>query len=330
MDSKLLFILLCFIFFVGCVGNNPIPSDADSPAIDTPIVPFSVDRESKIPLNAVKMLPADDFYPPQLHSDQWEEPEPLSYPINTRGAEDSPFVMPDGNTIYVWFTPNNRMDISEQVQDEVTGIYKFGKQEDGSWSDAERIWLVEPGKPHLDGCGFFQDNKVWICGAREGYTGLHWFTSEFSNGKWSIAEISDFNPDYEVGELHISNDGNELYYHSPRAGGKGGYDLWMSKKMDGEWQEPTKLEILNTEQTEGWPYLSQDGSELWFTRVYMGSPAIYRSIRGTDDEWQEPELILSQFAGEPTLDNDGNIYFTHHFYENGTMIEADIYVAMKK
>jgi hypothetical protein len=48
-------------------------------------------------------------------------------------------------------------------------------------------------------------------------------------------------------------------------------------------------------------------------------------------EWQEPELILSQFAGESSMDNNGNIYFTHHFYDNQSeMIEADIYVALKK
>ena len=47
-------------------------------------------------------------------------------------------------------------------------------------------------------------------------------------------------------------------------------------------------------------------------------------------QWQEPELIISSFAGEPTLDADGNVYFVHHFYEDGKMIEADIYVAMKK
>jgi len=30
------------------------------------------------------------------------------------------------------------------------------------------------------------------------------------------------------------------------------------------------------------------------------------------------------------LDSNGNIYFVHHFYKNGEMIEADIYVAYRK
>jgi hypothetical protein len=40
-----------------------------------------------------------------------------------------------------------------------------------------------------------------------------------------------------------------------------------------------------------------------------------------------PELIVSQFAGEPTLDEQGNLYFVHHFTADGELIEADIYAA---
>ena len=75
--------------------------------------------------------------------------------------------------------------------------------------------------------------------------------------------------------------------------------------------------------------LAQDGEELWFTRFYRGSPAIFRSVM-VGGEWQGPELIVSQFAGESTMDNAGNLYFTHHYYRDGEMIEADIYVARKK
>ena len=49
-----------------------------------------------------------------------------------------------------------------------------------------------------------------------------------------------------------------------------------------------------------------------------------------DGKWSKPELIVSQFAAEPSLDNTGNLYFTHHFFKDGKMIEADIYVAYRK
>jgi hypothetical protein len=61
----------------------------------------------------------------------------------------------------------------------------------------------------------------------------------------------------------------------------------------------------------------------------MGSPGLFRSRR-INGEWQEPELMFSQFAGESSIDREGNIYFTHHYFKDGVMLEADIYVAYKK
>jgi len=80
---------------------------------------------------------------------------------------------------------------------------------------------------------------------------------------------------------------------------------------------------------DGFPFVSSDGNELWFTRTWSGTPAVYRSLK-SGGIWQAPELIIHQFAGEPTLDDDGNLYFVHHYYEDGVMIEADIYLAARR
>jgi hypothetical protein len=289
---------------------------------------IQVDRESKIPTGQAKITPETDIYPPILHSDEYEEPIPMPYPINTAGAEDSGFIMPDGNTFYVWFTPEPGAPLSSQLDDGVTGIYMFEKV-NGKWQQPERVVLQDPDKQSLEGCEFVLGNKMWFCTARTGYTGLHWFTAEFKNGKWTNWQNADFNPDYGVGELHITTDGRELYFHSDREGGKGKYDIWVSRCENGEWQPPENIEIVNSLEVDGWPSLTQDGNELWFTRTYLGSPGIFRSKK-INGEWQEPELIISQFAGESSVDNEGNIYFTHHFYENTVMLEADIYVARRK
>jgi len=309
-------IIIIFSLVFNQRSNNEIKTVKDSSVLP--------DRESLIPSEAIKMGPENDNVPPKIMSDEFEKPLPLSYPANTRGLEDSPFIMPDGNTIYIWFTPNNRMDVISQSTDMVTGIYKFEKTKDG-WSNPQRVWLVKHGEPHLDGCGFFQENSVWICGARQGYEGLKWFRSRYEDNKWSIAEYVDFRPEYEVGELHISHDGNTLYFHSSRTGSKGGLDIWTSKNVDGEWLEPENLAIVNTERDDGWPALNPQENELWITRDY----SIWRS-KNVDGEWSVPEKIISDLAGEATLDIDGNVFFTHHYFDNGTMIEADIYVAYRK
>jgi len=134
--------------------------------------------------------------------------------------------------------------------------------------------------------------------------------------------------EFRMGEMHITSDEQELFFHSDRQKGKGKFDIWVSKKENNVWQEPTNVSVVNSTDNDGWPFVSQDGQELWFTRTYLGTPAIYKSKK-TDGQWQPPELIISQFAGEPTLDNNGNLYFVHHYFKDGKMLEADIYIAKK-
>ena len=57
---------------------------------------------------------------------------------------------------------------------------------------------------------------------------------------------------------------------------------------------------------------------------------VFKSLK-TKDGWSEPEEIVSNFAGEPVLDAQGNLYFVHHYVtKDMKIIEADIYVAYKK
>lgn len=137
------------------------------------------------------------------------------------------------------------------------------------------------------------------------------------------------NKEYEVGEMHISADGQELYFHSDRQGGLGELDIWVSQLQNGAWGAPQNVNAVNSVLNDSRPFLTADGTELWFTRDYQGSPVIFRSQK-KNGEWQEPELIISHFAGEPTLDPQRNIYFVHHFIIDGIIVDADIYVAYKQ
>lgn len=288
-------------------------------------------RQSTIPSNAIKVSGSEDLHPPILYSNDWNQPVPLPSAINTAGAEDSPFILPDGNTFYFFFTPDPNISPEKQLIDGVTGIY-VSKKQDGVWQEAERVLLQDSGKLALDGAEFVQGNVMWFASAREGFTGLNLFTAELKDGKWLNWQYTGdkINKEYQVGEMHITADGSKMYFHSLRAGGEGLFDIWVTEKVGNEWQQPINIAIVNTAENEGWPFISQDESELWFTRTYMGTPAIYRSLK-INESWSEPQLIVSQFAGEPSLDNTGNIYFTHHFYNSSTqMVEADIYVAYKK
>ncbi len=287
-----------------------------------------VDREDKLPADIAKRGPDTDKHPPILHSNEYKKPIPLPYPVNTSGAEDSPFILPDGNTLYFFFTPDVRVPPEKQLLDEVTGIYVTHKSDDG-WSKAERVWLQKPGKLALDGAPYVKGEEMWFCSAREGFTGVNMFTAEWVDGAWVNWQYvgNRLMKEIQIGEVHLH--GNDLYFHSKRSGGKGGVDIWVTTQVGDTWSDPVNVEAVNTADSEGFPFVSSDGNVLWFTRTYLGTPGIFRSVK-VNGNWGKPELIVSQFAGEPTLDDAGNLYFVHHYFEDGQKIEADIYVAYKK
>jgi len=323
----LIILLIPAILLSGCQSNQAITHEEGPEAQDIKDSAVEKEQETKdrpgsMPSDAVKVTPENDPNPPLSHSDDYENPVPLGPAINTAGAEDSAFILPDGNTLYFFFTPDADVPVEKQIIDRVTGIY-VSKKTGSAWSQPEKVVLQDKGKASLDGCLFVKDNKAWFCTTREGYAGMHWATAERIEGKWQNWRVEDFPEDYDIGELHMHKD--RLYFHSERPGGKGGLDIWVSEKADGGWSEPVNVEPLNTEKDEGWPALSPDGKELWISRDY----GLWKSKRA-NSKWTEPELMISPLAGEASIDSQGNVYFTHHFFEGDRMIEADIYVAERK
>jgi len=306
--------------------EDPDSQIPDEPTSEQPPI-FLPSRISKIPDDIVKITPEMDVNPPKSYSPEYSDPVPIPGLVNTAGGEDSAFIMPDGETLYFFFTPDVREPVEEQILDQVTGIY-LSKKDGELWEEPTRVLLQDPGKLAMDGCEFVRGDVMYFCSAREGYTGLHWFKAEYVEGEWrnwTNADSELKTQEYSTGELHITPDGKELFFHSDRPGGKGNYDIWVSQKVDGEWDEPLNLGVVNTEGYDGWPFITEDGAELWFSRDY----GIWRSKR-VEGEWQPPEKMFFPLAGESSVDCEGNVYFTHHFYEGDVMLEADIYVAHRK
>jgi hypothetical protein len=282
-------------------------------------------------ITAEKILPNGDLYPPILHSDEWETPHPIEGGINSAGLEDSPFITPDGDLLFFFYTPSSDSPAEVQIYDQVTGIYRSEKSGD-LWQEPARVVLTKENQVALDGCPFFLNDALWFCSIREGnFRDIDIWTSEWNGVVWkNITNTGAYlNQDVQIEEMHLSADGKTLIYHKADAEQSNGYDLWQIQWNGNEWGVPEKLNSLNSQDDDSRPALSPNGEELWFTRTYNGTPAIFRSM-WVDEKWAVPELIISQFAGEPSIDTFGNIYFTHHFFQEGKMIEADIYIAEKE
>lgn len=86
------------------------------------------------------------------------------------------------------------------------------------------------------------------------------------DGKWEPAEpATELNTSAsEVGPV-ISADGQQLYLYSNRPGGRGGFDLYVSRKTDDGWSTPQNLgPEVNSAADEYDPAVSRDGGLLFF------------------------------------------------------------------
>lgn len=100
---------------------------------------------------------------------------------------------------------------------------------------------------------------------------LSHLTGTIANGQWSNPEVVapgvisvDGLQDYEP---EISPDGNTLVFQSyNRPGGYGESDIWVSKKVNGLWQEPTNLgPPFNSPYNDHCLSFSADGNEAFWT-----------------------------------------------------------------
>ncbi len=300
------------------------------PAAPPPAATYA--RADAIPADAVKVTPATDLSPPVLDSSEFDAPVPMPGPVNTAGAEDSPFVSADGGTFYFFFTPDVRVPAEKQLLDHVTGIW-WTHRENGTWTEPTRVLLSD--NLALDGCPFVQGTTMWFCSARAGnHRDVDLYTAALVDGAWTNVQNAGatLNQDYKAGEMALSPDGQRMVWGSG-VFTSGTNVLVQSNKTATGWDTPFRLANVNNVSNAFLPFITPDGNALWFTGnsgLGYAGPAIYRSLK-QGDGWGTPEEIVSRFAAEPTLDAQGNLYFVHHYVAaNGTMIEADIYVAHPK
>ena len=288
------------------------------------------DRLNSIPSDAVKQGPDTDLHKPVMRSSLWSQPVPMPGPVNTAGAEDSPFITANGTWFFFFFTPDVSIPAERQLIDGVTGIWWTQKTAEG-WSFPEKIILSDD--VALDGAEFVLGDTLWFASVRAGNLGeIDVYTAQYEDGNWQDVKNAgeQLNVDYDIGEFHITSDGNTMYFHSGKWAAGENMDIWKTQKTSSGWDTPVRVPGVNNASTDdGYPYISADGGQLLFTSTsshgYAG-PAIYRSVLQANGTWSAPEEIVSNFAGEPTMDDAGNLYFVHHYYEGSTMLEADIYM----
>lgn len=133
------------------------------------------------------------------------------------------------------------------------------------------------------------------------------FVSERREGEWQKAENlgAPINSMANEGAPTLSPDGNTLIFtactefgsYGPGRSGKGSCDLFVAERKKGRWSAPNNLgKPINTKDWETQPSLSPDGRTLYFVRGNVTMQGIkhqdiYKSVRGQDGNWSEPEEL---------------------------------------
>ena len=153
----------------------------------------------------------------------------------------------------------------------------------------------------------------------------------------SAQKYSDWSPPTNLGVVvnsslsdqgpAISKDGLSLYFHSNRAGGLGGFDMYVSQRasVDDPWSSPLNLgPTVNTAFDEGNPAFSRDEHFLFFQSVRpggLGGVDLWVSERNHKHDDFDWELPVNLGAGINSTADDN----APSFFQNEELNVAQLY-----
>ena len=108
-NMNILFSLTMLLLYSACRSDLPSANNRGE-------IPSRYDL-----INIEKVLPEQDDHPPILHSHEWKTPRPINGAVISAGLEDSPFITPDGRTLFFFYTPSADIPAEQQIYDQVTG-----------------------------------------------------------------------------------------------------------------------------------------------------------------------------------------------------------------
>ena len=218
--------------------------------------------------------------------------------INSRYAEYGQVVNSQSDMLL--FTTRDRENTGKKLYNDnkkYEDIY-ISTKDDGKWvtkvnvDSASHVFSGKINtKKHDAVIGFSDmDEKLYI------YQKNGILVSTRKNGKYGApVPLKTINSTGREPSAFLTKDGKTMFFSSSRTGGKGGLDLYYSiQESDGTWSEPINMVNLNTALNEDAPYLSSDGTELYFAsqgHTSVGGYDIFKSVKDENGMWMKPENI---------------------------------------
>jgi outer membrane protein OmpA-like peptidoglycan-associated protein/tetratricopeptide (TPR) repeat protein len=225
----------------------------------------------------------------------------------SEGANYAP-VWAGGNTVYFTTT---RPDNTSSKKEHLNKVYQ-ATLEGGNFTNAAKVNVAQPAEVHQGGASVSADGNTmyltrWTIG--EGKKTASIYVSRKSGETWSDPAPMSAGvnaADANNKQPFVTADG-KLYFASDRAGGQGGFDLYVADvNAAGDASNVTNLTALNTKFDEEAPsYHAESGTLVFATngRVGMGGFDLFFT-KMKDGSWSTPENF-----GHPVNSIKNDMYF---------------------
>jgi OOP family OmpA-OmpF porin len=238
--------------------------------------------------------------------------------LNSSYDELNPVLSVDGKTLYV--TIANRPENVGGKRD-AGDIWISTKNEQGEWSTPTHGGNGINNAGFNSVAGFSGDgNRMYLMGHyAEGEVRTQGISvSKRSGAGWSKPEniqIPYFHLKSNTVTGHINPQEDIFVFAAETYGSRGVEDIYVSLKVNGQWQEPKNLgAAINTQFQELSPSISEDGNTLYFSsngRSGSGSFDVYSVNRldNTWTNWSTPENL-----GSSVNSSGRDLYYKHYGY----------------
>jgi outer membrane protein OmpA-like peptidoglycan-associated protein/tetratricopeptide (TPR) repeat protein len=193
----------------------------------------------------------------------WDVPEEISKSINTSNNEGTCSVSADGRTLV--FTACNRPDGYGSCDLYITR--KEGKDWSAPLNLGQEINTRDwESQPSLSADG----HLLYFASDRKGGQGKRdiWVTKLDEKGKWTTPKNlgTHINTPDEENAPFIHANGRTLFYASNGFPGMGGFDIFISQRVDTVWSQPKNIGYpINTVSDQVGLFIASDGQKAYYT-----------------------------------------------------------------
>ena len=191
--------------------------------------------------------------------------------------------------------------------------------ENGEWGVPERIEFesqIDAYHPVLsiDNKALFFNSRSHLDSANRSIPHNIWRATKTENGWSNPHMVAGINSPYYDSYPSLARN-NNLYFNSDRPGGKGGMDIYLSRYVDGQYQDPINIDIINSPDAENDLVVDPNEQFVIFNRYIDSTRTLDLYIsRKVDNAWTHPTKLHQVSSPDdweltPTLSPDGKYFF---------------------